>query len=92
MSEVIIPVNHPIKGVVTLPGSKSLVNRVLIMAALASGNSIISNMLFSDDSIACLNALKALGVHLKIDQDNKQVHVIGCNRHFNVSQKALNLL
>ncbi|MCF6764677.1 3-phosphoshikimate 1-carboxyvinyltransferase [Thiotrichales bacterium 19S3-7] len=85
MKEVILPVKHPVKGIVSLPGSKSLVNRVLILAALADGQSIISNMLFSDDSIACLNALKALGIVMDIDQAKREVQVIGCNHQFNVN-------
>jgi 3-phosphoshikimate 1-carboxyvinyltransferase len=63
---------QPIKavnGVVTLPGSKSLSNRVLLLAALAKGETRISNLLDSDDVRHMLNALRALGVELTLSDD-----------------------
>ncbi|TNF66638.1 MAG: 3-phosphoshikimate 1-carboxyvinyltransferase [Gammaproteobacteria bacterium] len=85
MKEIILPVSQPVEGTVTLPGSKSMVNRSLIVAALADGESEISNMLFSDDTIACLKALEALNVKLQIDRNNQKVLITGCHGHFNVT-------
>jgi len=50
-------------GVVSLPGSKSISNRVLLLAALAQGTTLIDNLLESDDTRVMLDALKALGVN-----------------------------
>lgn len=54
-----------LKGEITLPGSKSLSNRALLLAALSKGTTTVENLLDSDDTQAMLGALKALGV--KID-------------------------
>jgi 3-phosphoshikimate 1-carboxyvinyltransferase len=49
-------------GVVRLPGSKSISNRVLLLAALAEGETEVRDLLASDDTARMLEALKVLGV------------------------------
>ncbi|HEY1996721.1 3-phosphoshikimate 1-carboxyvinyltransferase [Paraburkholderia sp.] len=56
-------------GTVRLPGSKSISNRVLLLAALAEGETTITNLLDSDDTRVMLEALEKLGVKLKRDGD-----------------------
>ncbi|NVH75590.1 3-phosphoshikimate 1-carboxyvinyltransferase [Paraburkholderia sp. JPY432] len=56
-------------GTVRLPGSKSISNRVLLLAALAEGETTITNLLDSDDTRVMLEALEKLGVRLKRDGD-----------------------
>ncbi|XUW87669.1 3-phosphoshikimate 1-carboxyvinyltransferase [Burkholderia sp. M6-3] len=56
-------------GTVRLPGSKSISNRVLLLAALAEGETTIMNLLDSDDTRVMLDALEKLGVRLKRDGD-----------------------
>jgi 3-phosphoshikimate 1-carboxyvinyltransferase len=56
-------------GTVRLPGSKSISNRVLLLAALAEGETTITNLLDSDDTRVMLDALQKLGVRLKRDGD-----------------------
>ena len=53
-------------GKIYLPGSKSITNRVLLMAALADGETLIQNYLDSDDTQEMLKALKTLKIHYKI--------------------------
>src|ERR1700750_3210421 len=48
-------------GAVTLPGSKSISNRVLLLAALAQGQTVLHDVLDSDDTRVMLDALRALG-------------------------------
>jgi 3-phosphoshikimate 1-carboxyvinyltransferase len=55
------PVDH-VEGVVQLPGSKSISNRVLLLSALAEGTTRISNVLDSDDTRYMLDALKTLDI------------------------------
>ncbi|WEF35758.1 3-phosphoshikimate 1-carboxyvinyltransferase [Pseudoduganella chitinolytica] len=55
------PVMH-VEGVVRLPGSKSISNRILLLAALAEGETKIVDLLDSDDTQVMLGALRALGV------------------------------
>ena len=52
-------------GTVRLPGSKSISNRVLLLAALAEGETMITNLLDSDDTRVMLAALDTLGVEVK---------------------------
>lgn len=56
-------------GTVRLPGSKSISNRVLLLAALAEGETTITNLLDSDDTRVMLDALEKLGVRLKREGD-----------------------
>ena len=56
-------------GTVRLPGSKSISNRVLLLAALAEGETTITNLLDSDDTRVMLEALEKLGVKLKREAD-----------------------
>lgn len=58
-----------VNGEVTLPGSKSLSNRILLLSALCEGETLISNLLNSDDTRHMLNALKALGVQYELTND-----------------------
>lgn len=51
------------QGVIHLPGSKSISNRTLLLAALAVGNTEIIELLASDDTLIMLNALQTLGAH-----------------------------
>ncbi|WP_438393812.1 3-phosphoshikimate 1-carboxyvinyltransferase [Caballeronia sp. DA-9] len=54
-------------GTLRLPGSKSISNRVLLLAALAQGETVITNLLDSDDTRVMLAALDTLGVEVKND-------------------------
>ena len=52
---------HPPDATIIVPGSKSVTNRALLIAALANGTSTIRNTLFSDDSYWLMHALVRLG-------------------------------
>lgn len=66
-----------VDGTITIPGSKSLSNRILLLAALAEGKTKISNLLDSDDISHMLNALKLLGVKWERTGESEVV-VVGC--------------
>ena len=66
-----------IDGEVNLPGSKSLSNRALLLAALAKGTSKITNLLESDDTRHMLNALQILGVNYQLSSDKTECVVEG---------------
>lgn len=53
-------------GTINLPGSKSVSNRALLLAAMAKGKTRLTNLLDSDDVRHMLNALKALGIHYQL--------------------------
>ncbi|USE79368.1 3-phosphoshikimate 1-carboxyvinyltransferase [Cupriavidus gilardii] len=60
-------------GTVRLPGSKSISNRVLLLAALSEGETRVRDLLDSDDTRVMLDALKALGVAWRKDGDDHLV-------------------
>ena len=83
------PINK-IQGEVFLPGSKSLSNRALLIAALAQGETKITNLLVSDDINHMLNALKTLGIQYSLSDCGTECTVIGNNGFF-ASKDALEL-
>lgn len=71
-----------INGEVNLPGSKSVSNRALLLAALATGTTRLANLLDSDDIRHMLNGLKQLGVNYKLSEDKTVCEVEGLGRAF----------
>ncbi|MFY8273412.1 3-phosphoshikimate 1-carboxyvinyltransferase [Pseudoalteromonas sp. SSDWG2] len=66
-----------VQGEVTLPGSKSLSNRILLLAALCDGATTVTNLLDSDDIRHMLSALDAMGVKVDLNDDKTQATVHG---------------
>jgi 3-phosphoshikimate 1-carboxyvinyltransferase len=66
-----------VDGTVNLPGSKSVSNRALLLAALANGTTRLTNLLDSDDVKHMLNALQALGVSYTLSADRTVCEVVG---------------
>lgn len=71
--------DKPIDWTVEVPGSKSMTNRALLMAALSEGTVEVEGVLFSDDSRHFLSSLASLGFTLNIEESKKKVTVTGCN-------------
>jgi 3-phosphoshikimate 1-carboxyvinyltransferase len=67
------PVMH-VEGVVRLPGSKSISNRILLLSALAEGTTLIHDLLASDDTLVMLGALRSLGIEW--NQVNDHTHIV----------------
>jgi 3-phosphoshikimate 1-carboxyvinyltransferase len=74
----ILPVSRPVRGIIRPPGSKSLTNRALIVAALARGPSTLRNVLHSDDTRVMLDSLQRLGVDVTVQRDGADLRVVGC--------------
>src|SRR5205085_11116471 len=76
------PVDHALdlpaaahaRGSVTLPGSKSISNRTLVLAALAEGDTVLEGLLDADDVTRMREALTALGVRIDADGARCIVH------------------
>ncbi|MGK4328096.1 3-phosphoshikimate 1-carboxyvinyltransferase [Lonsdalea quercina] len=75
-----------VNGTINLPGSKSVSNRALLLAALAEGTTRLTNLLDSDDVRHMLNALKALGVSYQLSADRTQCDIVGLGHPFHVSE------
>ncbi len=73
----IAPISHPLSATVRVPGSKSLTNRALLIASLASGTTHLTNALFSDDSCYFAKALQTLGFDVQLDEANHEMTVTG---------------
>ena len=70
-----LPPLNGASGTVRLPGSKSISNRVLLLAGLASGTTAVHDLLDSDDTRVMLTALKALGCQLR--HEGSVLHITG---------------
>ena len=66
-----------VAGSVRLPGSKSISNRVLLLSALASGETRVGGLLDADDTKVMLEALKRLGVDWRRDDGVLRVSGVG---------------
>lgn len=80
----------PTSFCVTVPGSKSITNRALLLAALSNGSCTLSNVLFSEDSRALLKALSDLGFSVRIEEASKTVVVKGENGTIPFKEASLN--
>ncbi|KFF70449.1 3-phosphoshikimate 1-carboxyvinyltransferase [Pectobacterium brasiliense] len=75
-----------INGTLNLPGSKSVSNRALLLAALAEGKTWLTNLLDSDDVRHMLTALTALGVDYHLSSDRTVCEITGLGGAFTASQ------
>ena len=82
------PVTHA-AGTVRLPGSKSISNRFLLLAALARGETLIRDLLLSDDVERMLEAMDKLGVRCERQGASNDYRVVGVGGPFPVKQADL---
>jgi 3-phosphoshikimate 1-carboxyvinyltransferase len=82
MKQPIQTASMPINARVTIPGSKSITNRALLLAALADGVSELFDILISDDTVAFMDALRQLGIAIKLDETTRSCIVAGGQGHF----------
>lgn len=72
----IVPLTQPVRAEITVPGSKSITNRALILAALADGFVTLNGALWSEDTQVMTAALQKLGFEIKVEADPGEP----CNR------------
>jgi len=85
---IVPPLVHA-EGTVALPGSKSITNRALLLAALADGTTTLTGMLDADDTQRMLDALRTLGVGVAHDAPAATAVVTGTGGRFAVSSARL---
>jgi 3-phosphoshikimate 1-carboxyvinyltransferase len=78
----IAPIVHPVEAAITVPGSKSITNRALILAALAEGVSELRHALWSEDTQVMVDCLRKLGFSVEVEADsleesNRHIRVVG---------------
>ena len=76
-------------GSVDLPGSKSISNRALLLAALSEGTTESNNLLVAEKTEMMIGALETLGVKLEVSNDGTEVKVEGCGGNFPVKKADL---
>ena len=69
----------PLQALVRVPGSKSITNRALLVAAVSNGISTLSDILIADDTLAMVGAIRRLGVEIEVDQERRVATVYGCS-------------
>src|SRR5438045_700120 len=78
MPDLVVPTaTGPFRATITPPGSKSLTNRALVLAALATGACTLRNVLFADDTEAMIDCLGRLGFGLEVDREAHTIVVEG---------------
>ena len=76
----IVPLTAPVRAEITVPGSKSITNRALVLAALSEGEKILRGALWSEDTQEMVGALQKLGFQIKVKPDPEEF----CNRTITV--------
>jgi 3-phosphoshikimate 1-carboxyvinyltransferase len=77
----IVPLDKPVRAKITVPGSKSITNRALILAALADGEVTLTGALWSDDTQIMVECLQKLGFEIRVENDPEEF----CNRTITVN-------
>jgi 3-phosphoshikimate 1-carboxyvinyltransferase len=89
MEHLDLPALSGARGTVRLPGSKSISNRILLLSALASGQTLVKGLLDSDDTRVMLDALHRLGVTWKRSEGTDDYRVDGVGGAFPVKYANL---
>ena len=76
----IVPLDKPVRAEITVPGSKSITNRALILAALADGEVTLTGALWSEDTQIMVECLQKLGFEIRVENDPEEF----CNRTIKV--------
>ena len=82
MDQLVLQPIRRIQGTIQLPGSKSLSNRILLLASMAHGVTDVYNLLDSDDTNHMLDALRRLGVRFELSADKTRCRVHGLGGPF----------
>jgi 3-phosphoshikimate 1-carboxyvinyltransferase len=68
----ILPLSRPVEAVITVPGSKSITNRALVLAALADGETELRGALWSEDTQVMVESLRELGFMVNVEPDPQE--------------------
>jgi 3-phosphoshikimate 1-carboxyvinyltransferase len=71
------PFVRPVRGGVSVPGSKSLTNRAMLLSALSDGPVTLTGALFSEDTEIMAEALRRLGFTVEEDEDSRRIRIEG---------------
>ena len=80
----IVPLEKPVQAEITVPGSKSITNRALVLAALSEGETTLEGALWSEDTQVMVECLQELGFMVNVAADRQEP----CNRTITVYGKG----
>ena len=80
----IVPLDQPVQAEITVPGSKSITNRALVLAALGEGETTLQGALWSEDTQVMTECLQELGFMVNVEPDPQEP----CNRTVTVYGKG----
>jgi 3-phosphoshikimate 1-carboxyvinyltransferase len=80
----IVPLDKPVRAEITVPGSKSISNRALVLAALSQGEMTLQGALWSEDTQVMVDCLRELGFMVNVGDDSQEP----CNRTLTVYGKG----
>jgi 3-phosphoshikimate 1-carboxyvinyltransferase len=85
------PFTHPVAGSLKLPGSKSITNRALVLAALSDGPVELEGALFSRDTRILCAALRSLGYAVDTNESESRIRVVGQGGRIPVAKASFNV-
>lgn len=74
---MIIEKKGPLKGIMTVPGDKSISHRSVMLGALSEGITEVENFLMGEDCISTISCFRQMGIAIDIDSTNKKVSING---------------
>ncbi len=80
----IVPPDKPVQAEITVPGSKSITNRALVLAALSDGETWLQGALWSEDTQVMVDGLRELGFMVTVEEDRQEP----CNRTITIYGKG----
>jgi 3-phosphoshikimate 1-carboxyvinyltransferase len=80
----VVPLERAVQAEISVPGSKSITNRALVLAALGSGETTLKGALWSEDTQVMVECLQDLGFMVNVDADPEEI----CNRTITVYGKS----
>ena len=87
--QAVVPVAGPVSGTIRPPGSKSITNRALIIAALADGESRLTGVLDSQDTRVMIDSLRRLGIDVSHDPEASTCRLTGCGGRIEAERAEL---
>jgi 3-phosphoshikimate 1-carboxyvinyltransferase len=83
------PFVMPVRGGASVPGSKSLTNRAMLLSALCDGPVTLTGALFSEDTAIMAEALRLLGFTVEADESSRRIRIDGRGGAVPVAQAEL---
>ena len=89
MDKLTIKQVNTLQTEIEIPGSKSITNRALIIGALSDGETILKNVLFSDDTVYMYKALQSLGIEIDADESACEIKIKGRSGEIDVPSEPI---